>query len=546
MGNSPYLYGQIPESLSNLPLTYLSIVNASLTGQFPVSIFEKCTALRYIFLFLNYFTGNHNLDVLFSSNDGSILYIDMSQNLLTGQLPTAYYDHADYLGYLFLNKNHLTGTFPEEFTELPSLRVLEISDNHIVGTLPSVVSEMESLIWLFAANCHFTGTIPASIGNMTNLQRLRLNGNFLEGSIPDSFAGLESIQQIFLFSNSLTGWIPTYTISSLHNLEDVLLQNNHFSGQVSNPAPSEDGQRRRLSDDGGQLALVHVDFSNNRLTGTIPWDLFTSAPGLKSFAVGKNCIQGTLPEEICGALSLEQLMLDGMSTGSCADWKGSSADQINKRVNRYSDTGVGSIPECLFNMPSLTTLHLSGNGISGTIPCDKPVSRVLQELSLSHNQLIGSIPHTFQTRTWQSLDLSYNKLTDSLIEDFAAFNQNSTLMTNVSSQRVVDNLTWELLRKIKRMFLRVTLVITAILLPVYIIFTAYYKTYLYSYAWSTSAVFLSGVAPSVVALACFKLVWNSILLPASIVLLYRKPEVSPEMPRAHQKIIQNQAEINAV
>jgi hypothetical protein len=61
-------------------------------------------------------------------------------------------------------------------------------------------------------------------------------------------------------------------------------------------------------------------------------------------------------------------MLDGMATGAvCLEARGTRTigDAWMMSVNRYSDTEVGTIPACLFTMPSLTTLHLSGNGISG-------------------------------------------------------------------------------------------------------------------------------------------------------------------------------------
>eukprot|EP01035_Chromulina_nebulosa_P019836 gene19836-25784_t len=34
----------------------------------------------------------------------------------------------------------------------------------------------------------------------------------------------------------------------------------------------------------------------------------------------------------------------------------------------YANGVYGTIPSCIFNMPLLTTLHLSGNLLSGTLP----------------------------------------------------------------------------------------------------------------------------------------------------------------------------------
>jgi hypothetical protein len=65
-------------------------------------------------------------------------------------------------------------------------------------------------------------------------------------------------------------------------------------------------------------------------------------------------------------------------------------------------------------MGNLTTLHLSGNGLTGTIPADVTVSPALRDLSLSHNKLTGTIPAGVLQRDWANLDLSYNRLTGSL------------------------------------------------------------------------------------------------------------------------------------
>ena len=64
----------------------------------------------------------------------------------------------------------------------------------------------------------------------------------------------------------------------------------------------------------------------------------------------------------------------------------------------------GSIPECIWNLPNLTVLHLAGNGLTGKI---MPPSHSLVDLSLPHNQLSGTIPAN--TLHVPQLDLSYNR-----------------------------------------------------------------------------------------------------------------------------------------
>jgi hypothetical protein len=69
-------------------------------------------------------------------------------------------------------------------------------------------------------------------------------------------------------------------------------------------------------------------------------------------------------------------------------------------------------------MPALQLLHLSGNGITGTIVSNTRISDTLTDLSLSHNLFTGTIPMNIQTKVWENLDLSYNKLTGTLSSEF--------------------------------------------------------------------------------------------------------------------------------
>eukprot|EP00981_Chlorochromonas_danica_P012370 scaffold4855_cov172-Ochromonas_danica.AAC.1 len=72
-------------------------------------------------------------------------------------------------------------------------------------------------------------------------------------------------------------------------------------------------------------------------------------------------------------------------------------------------------------MPELRTLHLSGNGLGGSIPVkeESDLGPYLSDLSLSHNGLSGSLPGPLRGGSrWVSLDVSYNKLKGELqLED---------------------------------------------------------------------------------------------------------------------------------
>ena len=80
-------------------------------------------------------------------------------------------------------------------------------------------------------------------------------------------------------------------------------------------------------------------------------------------------------------------------------------------------------------MPVLEVLHLSGNGLTGTIPIPESKQFKLTTLSLSYNQLTGTIPSFIQAASWNYLDLSYNKFNGVLQNDFPVM-----LVPNTSGQ----------------------------------------------------------------------------------------------------------------
>jgi hypothetical protein len=153
--------------------------------------------------------------------------------------------------------------------------------------------------------------------------------------------------------------------------------------------------------------------ADNALTGSIPDELFQLA-NLSALIAGKNCFEGVLPQAVCGATALVSLNLDGLHT----------ARQCSKRqvpfTYVYGGAAAfhGTIPDCIFGLSLLTSMHLSGNELTGTIPANLSADAVLTDLVLSHNSLVGSIPASIQLRSWDTLDLSYNRFNGTLLIDF--------------------------------------------------------------------------------------------------------------------------------
>ena len=161
--------------------------------------------------------------------------------------------------------------------------------------------------------------------------------------------------------------------------------------------------------------------SDNAFTGSFPFQFF-SAPSLKILAMVTNCFDGTLSSDICKVKSAEILALDGLSLGNKCT--------TNKVNSFFSAKFSGSLPRCLFEMPNLQSLHLSGNGLTGEV-YNIPNDSKFISLVLSHNQLSGTIPTSIQTQPFEVLDLSNNQIKGSCA-DFKVSNSRKQLSLSLN------------------------------------------------------------------------------------------------------------------
>jgi Leucine-rich repeat (LRR) protein len=130
---------------------------------------------------------------------------------------------ARQVGYLTslrslqISHNQITGSIPREIGRLKNLKILDLSENDITGTLPSALNKLTNLVE-FHMSC-FTrseGCISGTLlrfSELSSLKVINLGGNNIAGSIPYDFLqssskGQNEIQ-VTLTSNKLTGTIPS-------------------------------------------------------------------------------------------------------------------------------------------------------------------------------------------------------------------------------------------------------------------------------------------------------------------------------------------------
>lgn len=111
----------------------IQLSDMGLIGSFPTGI-RNCTSMSGLNLSNNQLTGPipSNLpDVL-----PYITSLDLSYNNLSGQIPPSI-ANCRLINILMLNNNHLTGQIPQDISELPRLKMFSVADNTLSGRVPT-------------------------------------------------------------------------------------------------------------------------------------------------------------------------------------------------------------------------------------------------------------------------------------------------------------------------------------------------------------------------------------------------------------------------
>eukprot|EP00002_Diphylleia_rotans_P035050 TRINITY_DN759_c0_g1_i13.p1 TRINITY_DN759_c0_g1~~TRINITY_DN759_c0_g1_i13.p1 ORF type:complete len:822 (+),score=153.15 TRINITY_DN759_c0_g1_i13:1258-3723(+) len=201
---------------------------------------------------------------------------------------------------------------------------------------------------------------------------------------------MANLQYLQLDDNMLTGTVPTFsTVSQLQRLQ---LTNNKLSGSLPN------------------LALPFLTFLNvegNQLSGVIP--SLSGLARIQYLFLGKNQFQGQIP--LLQQFNLVQLILQDNRklTGTIPSFELPSLVSLQLDGNGLT----GTIPEMTsFQYPKLLDLYLDDNNLTGVVPNLQMES--LSNMRLQRNQLSGQLPSFSSLTMAKSIDVSHNKIEGTL------------------------------------------------------------------------------------------------------------------------------------
>ncbi|KAL6905512.1 hypothetical protein ACP4OV_003113 [Aristida adscensionis] len=370
------------QRLEVLDLSFNSFAGGNLSSE--LSTFPQLRSLNL--------SSNKVLGGVPTSMVGSLEELVLSRNQFSGGIPVGLFEYGN-LTILDLSQNNLNGPVPDEFSKLPKLQALILSGNNLSGTIPKSLSNVKSMSRFSANQNNFTGPTPDGITRY--LKMLDLNFNQLSGMIPSDLLSYPGLETVDLTSNRLVGDIPSNFSVNLYRLR---LGTNLLNGSIPDSI-------------GNASSLAYLELDNNNLSGDIPSQI-GKCRELALLNLASNNLQGPVPSEISNLTKLEVLRLQGNNLSGSIPSVFSFLPNLGI-LNLSRNLFTGEIPQSIVNLTKLSNLNLEGNRISGVIPASIGKLGSLIELNLGNNALSGTIP-PMPVSLSTSLDLSHNSLTGSI------------------------------------------------------------------------------------------------------------------------------------
>ncbi|XP_012704044.1 probable LRR receptor-like serine/threonine-protein kinase At4g36180 [Setaria italica] len=354
------LSGTLPASLEMLAARMIDLSSNRFAG--PVPRFPRSNFYTYLDLSRNNLSGTlpdfggmnlFTLALYNNSISGSIPFslclvqglemLDLSGNMLSGELPTCKGDSGLYKDMLALNlnSNNVSGVFPSALQMSQQLVFLDLAYNQFSGNLPAWLGDkLPSLALLRLRSNNFSGNIPVQLATIQGLQYIDLACNRISGQIPESIVNLSAMARFNGYSSldEVEGSGGGIVVIDEVEASRIGIQTYSSISFTETTSVLTKGQQLELSK--GIQYMVNIDLSCNNLTGQIPQGI-SAMVALKSLNVSWNHLSGRIPNNIGDLKALESLDL--------------SHNELS-----------GEIPSSIAALTSLA--NLSYNNLSGRIP----------------------------------------------------------------------------------------------------------------------------------------------------------------------------------
>ncbi|XVF78885.1 hypothetical protein PTKIN_Ptkin14bG0173500 [Pterospermum kingtungense] len=334
--------------------------------------------------------------------------LNLRSNLLEGPLVVP--PHS--ILFFLISDNKLSGEIPSPICNLVQLEILDLSNNNLSGAIPKCLGSEDIKLSLSVIDLHmnhFHGDIPDSFAEGNVLRTLNLNKNNFDGPLPKSSINCHHLEVLNLGNNKINDTFPHW-LGTLSKLQVLVLRANHFHGQIIHSENELHFSTLRI-----------LDLSHNEFSGFLPTTYFKSFKGMMNLSedqmlyVGdisyqyQHSIRGKNDAPYLGAFSNAPDSI--VVTMKGADFELKRIPNIFNAIDMSSNNFQGKIPEIVGNLTSLQVLNFSHNKLTGHIPSSFGNLEALESLDLSFNKLVGEIPMQLTGLNFlEVLNLSHNQL----------------------------------------------------------------------------------------------------------------------------------------
>ncbi|KAK3018309.1 hypothetical protein RJ639_002927 [Escallonia herrerae] len=261
--------------------------------------------------------------------------MDVSANSLEGSIPLGL-GSCMAMNTLDLSFNSFSGGIPPGLGNCSSLSRFAAVSCGLSGPIPSSFGQLSKLTSLRLSENRLSGKIPPELGKCRSLRDMQLDENQLEGNIPREIGMLSKLRNLSLFTNHLTGEIPLH-IWKIQSLEILFVYNNNLSGEIS----SEITELKHLR---------NISLFNNQFSDVIPQNLGINS-SLTAVDFNNNSFTGQIPPNLCFRKQLQRLILG---------------------LNYLEGGDIPSLSGSDGALENMKMLNLSGNGLTGPVPAQRP------------------------------------------------------------------------------------------------------------------------------------------------------------------------------
>lgn len=381
----------------------------------------------------------------------SLVFLDLSMNQLTGQLPECVSGPTSSLHSLSIRENNLTGCIPDSYNRFCSdqNRVYYFDDNQFENTIANVCNNVVCddcpddypILWDFYQS---TGG-----PSWTNVNNAIVDANSIWGVIYwenlyhtlglNNWQGIQSIVEIqpvipdfdlvhflTLFEDNIQDHLNAVVVNAwfedcdpcgiidgepwkgitCNSLGDITHINLHSSNLIGSLPPSL----------AGLTSLQSLNLANNQLSGSIP-SSYNSLTNLQIWNMEMNSLSGNFPMYISNFPLLQYLNFsENDLSGSLPP---SLVNLTYLKEFRVNDNQIsGSLSAGIDNCNQLIHFDASNNQLSGTMRPEFGSLSDLTHLYLDENQFVGEIPGEWgDLQSIVRLDVSQNQLTGLLLDD---------------------------------------------------------------------------------------------------------------------------------